>query len=138
MASGNPHGGHDRSSCTRAIRSPAGAPFAGGTGRLRPGAAPHRLHHRQTFDPALAEAGFTVHVVMEINSREAVLRGFGVGVVSETELAPSPNIRALRASNSEMFTQACLVCLAERRDRPLIDAVFRTAASIDPRRRGSL
>ena len=75
---------------------------------------------------------------MEINSREAVLRGFGVGVDSETELAPSPNIRALRVSNSEMFTQAFLVCLAERRARPLIDAVFRTAAPIDPRRRGSL
>ena len=75
---------------------------------------------------------------MEIKNREAVLRGFGVGVVSETELAPSPNIRALRVSNPEMFTPAFLVCLAERRDRPLIDAVFRTAAPIDPRRRGSL
>ncbi len=97
---------------------------------------------RQAFDRALAEAGVTVNPVMEINSREAareaVLRGIGIGVISETELAPSPDIGTLRVSDAEMFTNAFLVCLAERRDRPLIDAYFRTAASIDPKRRGSL
>jgi aminoethylphosphonate catabolism LysR family transcriptional regulator len=97
---------------------------------------------RQAFDRALAEAGVTVNQVMEIGSREAareaVLRGFGVGVVSETELAPSPSIRTLLVSDANMFTNAFLVCLAERRDRPLIEAFFRTAASIDPKRRGSL
>ena len=97
---------------------------------------------RQAFDRALAETGVTVHPVMEINSREAareaVLRGFGAGVISETELAPSPNIRTLRVSDAEMFTKAFLVCLAERRDRPLVAAFFRTAACIDPKRRGSL
>ena len=63
----------------------------------------------------------TVNPVMEINSREAareaVVRGFGAGVVSESELAPSPAIHALRVSNAEMLTHAYLVCLAERRDR---------------------
>lgn len=97
---------------------------------------------RQAFDRALAEAGVTVNPVMEINSREAnreaVLRGFGAGVISETEFAPAPGIRTLRVSDARMFTQAFLMCLAERRDRPFIDAFFRTAASIDPRRRGSL
>jgi len=97
---------------------------------------------RQAFDRALTEAGVSVAPVMEINSREAnreaVLRGFGVGVISETEFAPSPAIRILRVSDAEMFTQAFLVCLAERRDRPLIDGFFRTAASIDPRQRGSI
>jgi aminoethylphosphonate catabolism LysR family transcriptional regulator len=97
---------------------------------------------RQAFDRALERAGVTVQPVMEINSREAnreaVLRGFGAGVISETEFAPSPGIKTLRVSNAEMFTRAYLVCLAERRDRPLIDAFFRTAASIDPRRRGML
>lgn len=97
---------------------------------------------RQAFDRALLETGVKVNPVMEINSREAareaVLRGFGVGVISETELAPSPNIRTLRVRDAEMFTKAFIVCLSERRDRPLIDAYFRTAASIDPKRRGSL
>lgn len=66
------------------------------------------------------------------------LRGFGAGVISETEFAPSPGIRTLRVSNAQMYTQAFIVCLAERRDRPLIDGFFRTAASIDPKQRGSV
>jgi aminoethylphosphonate catabolism LysR family transcriptional regulator len=97
---------------------------------------------RQAFDRALAQAGVQVNPVMEINSREAnreaVLRGFGAGVISETEFAPSPSIKTLRVSNADMFTKAFLVCLAERRDRPLIAGFFRTAASIDQKRRGVL
>ena len=97
---------------------------------------------RQAFDQALTRAGVQVNPVMEINSREAnreaVLRGFGAGVISETEFAPSPSIKTLRVSNAEMFTKAFLVCLAERRDRPLIAGFFRTAASIDQKCRGVL
>ena len=97
---------------------------------------------RQVFDRALRKAGVTVRPVMEINSREvnreAVLRGFGAGVISETEFAPAPSIRTLQVTDAEMFTQAYLVCLAQRRDRPLVDAFFRTAASIEPGRRGRI
>ncbi|MDH3467875.1 MAG: LysR substrate-binding domain-containing protein [Gammaproteobacteria bacterium] len=97
---------------------------------------------RQAFDRALADAGVSVNPIMEINSREAareaVVRGFGAGVISETELAPSPDIHVLRVSDVEMHTSAFLVCLAERRDRPLIDAYFRTATSIEPKQRGLL
>ena len=97
---------------------------------------------RQAFDRALRKAGVKVRPIMEINSREAnreaVLRGFGAGVISETEFAPAPSIRTLRVTDAEMFTRAYLVCLAERRDRPLVDAFFRTAASIEPGRRGRL
>jgi aminoethylphosphonate catabolism LysR family transcriptional regulator len=95
---------------------------------------------RQALDRALEREGVTVNQIMEINSREAnreaVLRGFGAGVISETEFAPSPTIKTLRVSNADMFTRAYLVCLAERRDRPLVDAFFRTAAEIDPKKRG--
>ena len=97
---------------------------------------------RRAFDHALRKAGVTVRPVMEINSREAnreaVLRGFGAGVISETEFAPASSIRTLRVTDAEIFTRAYLVCLAQRRSRPLIDTFFRTAASIDTRRRGSL
>ena len=97
---------------------------------------------RQAFDRALTQAGVRVNPVMEINSREAnreaVLRGFGAGVISETEFAPSPSIKTLRVSNADMFTKAFLVCLAERRDRPLIAGFFRSAASIDQKCRGVL
>ena len=97
---------------------------------------------RQAFDRALSKAGVTVRPVMEINSREAnreaVMRGFGAGVISESELAPAPSIRALQVSDAEICTRAYLVCLAPRRSRPLIDTFFRTAASIEPGRRGTL
>ena len=97
---------------------------------------------RQAFDHALKKTGVTIRMVMEINSREAnreaVMRGFGAGVISETEFAPASSIRALRVTDVEMFTRAYLVCLAQRRDRPLIDAFYRTAAAIDPKRHDSL
>ncbi|MGU9956968.1 MAG: LysR substrate-binding domain-containing protein [Arenicellales bacterium WSBS_2016_MAG_OTU3] len=96
----------------------------------------------QAFDRALTAAGVSVNPVIEINkreaSREAVLRGFAWVLFQKPTLAPSPNIRALQVSNVDLFTNAYLVCLAERRDRPLIDAYFRTAASIDPKRRGAM
>ena len=97
---------------------------------------------RQAFDRALRKAGVTVRPIMEIDSREAnreaVLRGFGAGVISETEFAPAPSIRTLRVTDAEIFTRAYLVCLTQRRDRPLVDAFFRTAASIEPGGRGRL
>ena len=96
---------------------------------------------RQAFERALSQAGVSVNPVMEILSREAareaVLRGFGVGIVSETEVAPSPAIRILQVSDAEMYTQAFMICLAERRDRPLIDAFLKTAEEIDPNQRGA-
>ncbi len=102
---------------------------------------PHFSTTRQAFDKAIANAGVSVKTLMEMNSREAareaVLRGFGVGVVSETEHAPSPEIKILEIHTPEMFTQAFLVCLTERRDRPLIDAYYSTAAAIDPKKRGA-
>lgn len=105
---------------------------------LRPGFSTTR----QAFDRALGEADVQVNTVMEIDSREAnreaVRRGFGIGVISEMELAPSPQIKALVVSDAEMFTHAYIVCLAARRDRPLIDGFFRTAESIDPKQRGAI
>ncbi|MCP5156174.1 MAG: LysR family transcriptional regulator [Ectothiorhodospiraceae bacterium] len=97
---------------------------------------------RQAFDRAIEAAGVRINPVMEINSREAareaVVRGFGIGVISETELAPSPSIRTLRVTDAEMYTRAYLVCLASRSERPLIRAYFETAEGIDPARRGSI
>ena len=48
-------------------------------------------------------------------------------------------VRPVMEINSrEANREAYLVCLAPRRNRPLIDTFFRTAASIEPGRRGSL
>ncbi len=102
---------------------------------------PHFSTTRKAFDKALEEAGVTVNTVMEINSREAareaVLRGFGVGVVSETEYAPAPSIKVLPLDDSSMHTRAYITCLSERRNRPIIDAFYQTASEIAPDQKGA-
>ena len=97
---------------------------------------------RKAFDKALMEASVSVNTVMEINSREAareaVMRGFGVGVVSETEYAPSPSIKVLPLDDTSMHTRAYIACLAERRNRPIIDAFYQTASEVDPAHKGAI
>lgn len=84
---------------------------------------------RKAFESALIRAGVEIRPVMEIKDREAVreavIRGLGVGVVSESEFAPHERLRALRVTNAEMYTYAYAACLAERRNRPLIGAFFK-------------
>lgn len=86
---------------------------------------------RQAFERALREKGVSIRPIMEINSREAVreavARGIGMGIVSESEYAPHENLRALKVSDAEMHTHAYVLCLAERRERPIIDEYFRVA-----------
>ncbi len=88
---------------------------------------------RKAFDAAIHAAGVEIRPVMEINSREAVreavYRGFGFGVVSETEFMPHPRLRALDISDANVFTRAYLLCLKERRDRPIIKAFLDTTES---------
>lgn len=94
---------------------------------------------RQAFEQARDRHGVKTDTVMEINNREAVreavIRGLGVGVVSESEFAPHDRLRALTVTNAQMYTQAHVACLAERRDRPLISAFFRTADALVSKRR---
>ena len=95
---------------------------------------------RMAFDRAISESGVEVNTVMEINSREAareaVLRGFGVGIVSESEHAPAPGSKVLPLRHKGMCTRAYIRCLPERRTRHLIDAFFETARNIDPGSKG--
>lgn len=92
------------------------------------------------FDRAAAAACVMVEPVFEIESREglreAIIRGLGMGVISETEFAPHPELRTLRVSDAEMHTRAYITCLRARRNRPLISKIFTLAASIAQERRG--
>ena len=85
------------------------------------------------FDRAAAARGVTPEPVFEIESREglreAVIRGLGIGVISETEFAPHPELRPLLVTDSEMFTRAYITCLKSRRSRPLIRDFLQLAAS---------
>jgi len=91
---------------------------------------------RRAFEGALAKAGVRVKPILEINSREAireaVARGMGIGVVSEREFAPHPDIRALRVRNAVIDISAYVTVLTARRTRPLIEAVIQVARKSTP------
>ncbi len=83
---------------------------------------------RRAFETALAEAGIHIEPVMEFGSREAVwlavARGIGIGVVSQIEYVPHPDIRAIRIADADVRTTAHVNCLVERQESRLIQAFF--------------
>jgi DNA-binding transcriptional LysR family regulator len=91
------------------------------------------------FDRALKEAGVDIRPILETSSLEgvvaAVMQGIGVGAISDSGLAGikrDPNLKVIPVSDLAMFTEAHVVCLAERRSRPLI-ASFLHHANADGR-----
>ena len=93
---------------------------------------------RVAFEKAIEEAGVEVQTVMEINNREAVreavVRGLGIGVVSQSEFIPGERLRAISVTDTRMQVDAYVACLAERFDRPLIGAFFAVAESLIEKR----
>jgi aminoethylphosphonate catabolism LysR family transcriptional regulator len=89
---------------------------------------------RAAFEKAIEEAGVEIQPVMEINNREAVreavVRGLGIGIVSQSEFIPGDRLRALRVTDARMQVDAYVACLAERLDRPLIGAFFTVAENL--------
>lgn len=81
---------------------------------------------RKALEDALKRAGIAPRILMEIGSREAireaVIMGVGIGVVSEKEYIPNPEIRMIRVRDAEMYTHAHVVCLEERRSARLVKA----------------
>jgi len=79
---------------------------------------------RAAFQRALDKAGVKIRTAMETNTgdsvRAAVLRGIGLGAMSESEVLDHPELKALPVTNADIFGQSYVVCLKDRRDRPLI------------------
>ncbi|MDE3738758.1 MULTISPECIES: LysR substrate-binding domain-containing protein [Pseudomonas] len=86
---------------------------------------------RSALEGALGEAGVTPRIAMEIGSREAlreaVMRGIGLGAVSEAEFIPDPRIQPIRIDGDPVHTETYLYCLAERRGSRLISSFFDAA-----------
>ncbi len=86
---------------------------------------------RLSFEDALNRAGVSIDPVMEIGSREAVWfaveRGIGLGVVSDIEFIPHPNLCTITLGDAEIYTTAHVNCLADRRESALISAFFNVA-----------
>jgi aminoethylphosphonate catabolism LysR family transcriptional regulator len=89
---------------------------------------------RLAFEGALKEKGITVSPIMEMGSREAVWlaveRGIGIGVVSDVEFNPHPNLRAISISDANIYTTAHITCLVDRIDASIIKKFFEVAESI--------
>jgi aminoethylphosphonate catabolism LysR family transcriptional regulator len=96
---------------------------------------------RRAFDDALRRAGVRPRIVMEIGSREAireaVIKGVGIGSVSEVEYIPDPAIRMVHVSDAGIYTHAHVVCLEERRSARLVKAFLGIVAALQRRREGA-
>lgn len=83
---------------------------------------------RKALEDALRQHDVSVEVAMEIGSREAlreaVVRGLGVGTVSESEYVPDPRLRPVRIEGDVVSTHIHVCCLRERRDSRLISSFF--------------
>ena len=83
---------------------------------------------RKALEDALWQHNVPVEVAMEIGSREAlreaVVRGLGVGTVSESEYVPDPRLRPVRIDGDVVSTHIHVCCLRERRESPLIASFF--------------
>lgn len=97
-----------------------------------------RFLHRETgsttrlaFEKALNNSGVTVDTIMEMGSREAVwlavARGIGIGVVSDIEFNPHPNLKTLKISDADIYTTAHVTCLEERKESKIIKTFFEIA-----------
>lgn len=95
---------------------------------------------RKAFDDALTKAHVKPRVVMEIGSREAireaVIKGVGIGTVSEVEFIPDPELVMVRLSDVEILTHAHVVCLEERRGARLVAAFLDIVDELRRRRAG--
>jgi DNA-binding transcriptional LysR family regulator len=89
------------------------------------------------FDRALKEAGVTIQPVLETTSLEgvvaAVMQGIGVGAISDSGIAgimAHQNLKVIPVSDLTMYTEAHVVCLSERRMRPLIASFLHHAGAV--------
>jgi DNA-binding transcriptional LysR family regulator len=86
------------------------------------------------FNRALNDAGVKIEPILETTSLEgvvaAVMQNIGIGSISDSGLAGIKGHQSLKiipVSDLAMFTEAYVVCLAERRSRPLIASFLRHA-----------
>ncbi|WP_253196799.1 LysR substrate-binding domain-containing protein [Burkholderia cenocepacia] len=91
---------------------------------------------RRALEDAMAAAGLTPRIAMDIGSREAlreaVTRGLGVGTVSKAEYVPDERLRPLRIDGDPVETHIHVCCLSERRGSRLVASFFDAVARCRP------
>lgn len=83
---------------------------------------------RRTFDRACRNARIVPTVLMELDSREAVIEaaaaGIGIGIVSSLECGEDVRIAAIPINGPDLVNRHAIACLARRKNLRLIRAVF--------------
>ena len=81
---------------------------------------------RRVFEQGLQQAGVRIRVALEFGSREAVreavAQGLGLGVVADSAYLHDPRLVPLPIEGHGLFTHPHVICLAERRQVPLVAA----------------
>jgi aminoethylphosphonate catabolism LysR family transcriptional regulator len=81
---------------------------------------------RRAFEAAAEAKGIALRTIIEIGSREAireaVIRGIGIGYVSEAEFIPDVRLCAVGIRDAEIFTAAHVVFLREREHGRIVRA----------------
>lgn len=85
---------------------------------------------RRALEEGFATIGATPRVAMDIGSREAireaVIRGLGIGTVSESEFIPDDKLHPLPITGAPILTHIYVCCLRERRRSRILAAFFDT------------
>lgn len=86
---------------------------------------------RRVFEEGLRAAGVTVRVAVEMGSREAVreavAQGLGLGVVADTAYVGDARLVPLPIEGAGLHTHPHVICLADRRQVPLVAEFLRVA-----------
>lgn len=89
---------------------------------------------REVFEARLAEQQIRPGTLMEVQSREAVreavLAGFGLGVVFESELGQESGLARIDITDADLTVAEYITCLESRRRLPLVRGFLDTVAAL--------
>lgn len=88
---------------------------------------------RRVFEEILNKEQITVNTIMEVGRTtmvQAVKENIGIGIIAEPEYDNYKDVKKIQIEDANIFTQAYLVCLKNKKKDNLINAFFETAKKI--------
>tara|TARA_B100000029_G_scaffold511822_1_gene606852 strand:+ start:1815 stop:2705 length:891 start_codon:yes stop_codon:yes gene_type:complete len=85
---------------------------------------------RRVFEESLLENNVKVNTIMEVTRTtmiRAVYENMGIGIISEPEFYDFKELKKIYISDVDVFTQAYVVCLKNKKNSNLIKAFLETA-----------